>query len=185
MPDTNTIANQFTGLPIENLIVAPLLAAAEGQKSLASTTAQFITEVGMDAKTGATKSVTFNYDDGSEKVALDVPLLSIINIPSLCVDSIDIEFDMEVSTQSASKSSTDSSATVNASCGFACWKASFEGKISHHSENSRSSDTSAKYTISVKGKQEKPEGLMKVLDTLNDSIGKSATSGGSDDGSKK
>ena len=99
----NTIANQFTGLPIENLIAAPLLAAAEGQKSLASTTAQFITEVGLDASTGETKSVTFNYEDGSEKVVLDVPLLSIINIPSLCVDSIDIEFEMEVSTQTASK----------------------------------------------------------------------------------
>ena len=179
----STIANQFTGLPIENLISAPLLAAAEGQKSLASTTAQFISEVGMDDK-GNTKSVTFNYEDGSEKVVLDVPLLSIINIPSLCVDSIDVEFDMEVSTQSSSKSSTDSSATVNASCGFACWKASFEGKVSHHSENSRSSDTSAKYTISVKGKQEKPEGLMKVLDMLNSSIGKgtSSDSGGSDSG---
>ena len=28
-----SIANQITGLPIENLIAAPLLAAAEGQKS--------------------------------------------------------------------------------------------------------------------------------------------------------
>ena len=98
----STIANQFTGLPIENLIAAPLLAASEGQKSLAQTTASFITEVGMDDK-GNTKSVTFNYDDGSEKVVLDVPLLSIINIPSLCVDSIDVEFQMEVSTQSSSK----------------------------------------------------------------------------------
>ena len=42
----SNIANQFTGLPIENLIAAPLQAAAEGQKSLAATTAQFITEVG-------------------------------------------------------------------------------------------------------------------------------------------
>ena len=183
MADTNTIANQFTGLPIENLIAAPLLAAAEGQKSLASTTASFITEVGMDSS-GNTKSVTFNYDDGTEKVVLDVPLLSIINIPSLCVDSIDIEFNMEVSTQSSTKSSTDSSATVNASCGFACWKASFEGKVSHHSESNRSSDTSAKYTISVKGKQEKPEGLMKVLDMLNSSIGKGTTSAKSDGSGK-
>tara|TARA_Y100001963_G_C6677088_1_gene397983 strand:- start:209 stop:757 length:549 start_codon:yes stop_codon:yes gene_type:complete len=167
-----TIANQFTGLPIENLIAAPLLAASEGQKSLAATTAAFITDVGLDEK-GNTKSVTFNYDDGSDKVVLDVPLLSIINIPSLCVDTIDVEFNMEVSTQQSTKSSTDSSATVNASCGFACWKASFEGKVSHHSESNRSSDTSAKYTISVKGKQEKPEGLMKVLDMLNDTIGKS------------
>ena len=56
------IANQFTGLPIENLISAPLLAACEGQKALAQSTAQFITEVGMD-KNGATKSVAFKYED--------------------------------------------------------------------------------------------------------------------------
>ena len=174
-----SIANQFTGLPIENLIAAPLLAASEGQKSLAATTAQFITEVGMDSS-GNTKSVKFQYEDGTEQVALDVPLLSIINIPSLCVDSIDVEFDMEVSTQSASKSSTDSSAELTVKGGFGCWSAQFQGKVSHHSENSRKSDTSAKYSISVKGKQEKPEGLMKVLDMLNSSIGKSkGASGGS------
>ena len=168
----SNIANQFTGLPIENLIAAPLQAAAEGQKSLAATTAQFITEVGMDSS-GNTKSVKFQYEDGSEQVALDVPLLSIINIPSLCVDSIDIEFDMEVSTQTASKSSTDSSAELTVKGGFGCWSPQFHGKESHHYENSRKSDTSAKYSISVKGKQEKPEGLMKVLDMLNNSIGKS------------
>ena len=167
----NSIANQFTGLPIEQLISEPLVAAAEGQKTLAATTASFIQEVGMD-KDGNTKSVAFKYEDGSESVALDVPLLSIINIPSLCVDTIDVEFDMEVSTQTASKSSTDSSATASASVGWGCWSAKFEGKVSHHSENSRKSDTSAKYSVSVKGKQEKPEGLMKVLDMLNNSIGK-------------
>jgi hypothetical protein len=88
---------------------------------------------------------------------------------------------MEVSTQTSTKSSTDSSAKVNASVGFGCWKASFEGKVSHHSESNRSSDTSAKYSIAVKGKQEKPEGLLKVLDMLNNSIGKTkgdAPSGG-------
>ena len=167
----NSIASQFTGLPIETLISAPLVAAAEGQKSLAATTANFITEVGMD-KDGKTKSVAFTYEDGSEHVELDVPLLSIINIPSLCVDTIDVEFQMEVSAQAASKSSTDASAELTAKAGFGCYSASFTGKVSHHSENSRSSDSSAKYSISVKGKQEKPEGLMKVLDMLNNSIGK-------------
>ena len=160
----DSIASQFTGLPIETLISAPLVAAAEGQKSLAATTANFITEVGMD-KDGKTKSVAFTYEDGSEHVELDVPLLSIINIPSLCVDTIDVEFQMEVSAQ-------DASAELTAKAGFGCYSASFTGKVSHHSENSRSSDSSAKYSISVKGKQEKPEGLMKVLDMLNNSIGK-------------
>jgi hypothetical protein len=148
------IANQFTGLPIEQLISAPLVAAAEGQKSLAATTAAFIQEVGMD-KDGNTKSVAFKYADGSE-------------------------FEMEVSTQSASKSSTDSSAELNVKAGWGCWSASFTGKVSHHSENSRSSDTSAKYSVSVKGKQEKPEGLMKVLDMLNNSIGKEKGAASSD-----
>tara|TARA_R110002012_G_scaffold291891_1_gene486592 strand:- start:30613 stop:31155 length:543 start_codon:yes stop_codon:yes gene_type:complete len=175
----SSIANQFTGLPIENLIAAPLMAACEGQKALAQSTAQFISEVGMD-KDGNTKSVAFKYEDGSESVALDVPLLSIINIPSLCVDEIDINFDMEVSTQTASKSSTDSSAELSVKAGFGCWSASFTGKVSHHSENSRKSDTSAKYSVSVKGKQEKPEGLMKVLDMLNNSIGKQKGSAPSD-----
>ena len=176
-----SIASQFTGLPMETLISAPLVAAAEGQKSLAATTANFITEVGMD-KNGKTKSVAFTYEDGSEHVELDVPLLSIINIPSLCVDAIDIKFEMEVSAQSASKSSTDASAELTAKAGFGCYSASFTGKVSHHSENSRSSDTSAKYSVSVKGKQEKPEGLMKVLDMLNNSIGKN--SGAPADGGK-
>ena len=167
----NSIANQFTGLPIENLISAPLLASCEGQKALAQSTAQFITDVGMD-KDGNTKSVTFNYEDGSEKVVMDVPLLSIINVPSLSVSEVNVNFDMEVSTQSASKSSTDSSAELSVKAGFGCWSASFTGKVSHHSENSRSSDTSAKYTISVKAVDEKPEGLKRVFDMLNNSIGK-------------
>ena len=87
---------------------------------------------------------------------------------------------MEVSTQTASKSSTDSSAELSVKAGFGCWSASFTGKVSHHSENSRKSDTSAKYTVAVKGKQEKPEGLMKVLDMLNNSIGKQKGSAPSD-----
>ena len=175
----DSIANQFTGLPIENLIAAPLLAACEGQKALSQSSTQFITEVGMD-KDGNTKSVAFKYEDGSEKVVMDVPLLAIINVPSLSVSEVNVNFDMEVSTQSASKSSTDSSATASASVGFGCWKASFEGKVSHHSENSRSSDTSAKYTISVKAIDEKPEGLKRVFDMLNNSIGKQKGSAPSD-----
>ena len=110
---TTEIATQFTGLPIENLIAAPLLAAAEGQKSLAQTTTQFIEEVGLD-KDGKAKSVTFSYQDGDEVVALNAPLLSIVNVPSLLVDTIDIDFQMEVTTQEGSKSSTDASAEVDA-----------------------------------------------------------------------
>ena len=169
-PATPSIANQFSGLPIDNLIAAPLLAAAEGQKSLAHTTAQFIEEIGLD-KDGNATSVKFNMEDGNKKIELNAPLLSIVNVPSLMVDTIDIEFQMEVSAQQASKSSTDVSAEVKASGGFACWKASFTGKVSPSNSSNRSSDSSAKYQVKVHGKQEKPEGLNRMLDLLTDCIG--------------
>ena len=62
-----SIANQFTGLPIENLIAAPLLAASEGQKSLAATTAQFITEVGMDSSGNTIKAYRKAYPKAKDK----------------------------------------------------------------------------------------------------------------------
>jgi hypothetical protein len=45
------------------------------------------------------------------------------------------------------------------------------GSVANHSENSRSSDNSAKYDVKVVARDDgPPEGLMKVLDMLNDAI---------------
>jgi len=164
------ITSQFEGLPIETLIAAPLLAAAEGQKSLAHTTASFIKEIGLNEQ-GETIGVKFQMNDGEKDVELNAPLLSIVNVPSLMVDTIDVDFQMEVSAQQASNNSTEVSAEVKASGGFACWKASFTGKVSHSNSSNRSSDSSAKYQVKVHGKQEKPEGLNRMLDLLNSTIG--------------
>ena len=43
--------------------------------------------------------------------------------------------------------------------------------MANHSENSRKSDNSAKYDVKVVARDDgPPEGLMKVLDMLNDAI---------------
>ena len=44
----SSIADQFKGLPIGELIANPLVAAATAQGKLAAVTEQFIEEVGLD-----------------------------------------------------------------------------------------------------------------------------------------
>ena len=176
----NEIANQFSGLPMYTLIAAPLEAMADAQKALGASQVNFIQEVGMD-KDGKPSTVPISYQDGDQSLSMNVPTLALVEAPALVIKTGKINLDIEVSTQEESKSSTDSSAELNVSGGWGPVKAEFKGKVSHHSENTRKSDTSAKYSIEVLAEQEKSEGFMKVLDILNNGIGKDAKSGGSGD----
>ena len=55
--------SQFRGLPIEELIAGPLIAAAQAQGKLAGVTTDFIQNVGMeqDGDKMKTRSVDFTY----------------------------------------------------------------------------------------------------------------------------
>ena len=59
-----TIADQFKGLPIGELIANPLIAAAQAQGKLAGITEQFIEEVGLESGVSGlqARQVKFDYD---------------------------------------------------------------------------------------------------------------------------
>ncbi len=171
-----SIADEYRGLPIDELIGAPLMAAAAAQGKLALTTAQFIQDVGMS--NNQVRNVDFNYktNDGSSVIdnTLSVPLLAIVNVPNLSVKEANVDFCMEVKTQSVDKSSLNTNTTISASYGgswFCPVKASITGSVATASEHTRSTDKSAKYTISVKAVDTGyPEGLSRVLDILANNI---------------
>ncbi len=170
-----SIAQQFSGLPMNELIGAPLSAAADASIRLADSTAGFINKVGFD-KDGKVRTVAFGYtkktpnEDGTSKedsLQVDVPMLAIVPIPNLQVDEVNILFDMEVKTSEKSESSLDLEARAKASIGFGMFKAEVSGSVSSHSSNTRSSDNSAKYHVDVKAANHGiPEGLARVLDML-------------------
>ena len=176
--------SQFKALPIEDLIGAPLVAAAQAQGKLAGVTVDFIKAIGLNnsAEEGASPqyeavSVDFTYtsSDGDE-TSLKVPLLSIINIPSLSVKTTKVEFEMTVNTSTKNTTSTESSAELKAKAGWGWGSASFKGSVSKSKFNSRETDTSAKYSVTVEARDDGyPEGLAKVLDILNESINTSST----------
>jgi len=102
---------------------------------------------------------------------LVVPLLTIVKAPNLQIKEVNVTFDMAVSTSDSSSNTNSQSATVSAS--YRGWgaKVKFSGTVSNKNESQRKSDTSAKYHVDVKALDEgAPEGLMKVLDILQEAI---------------
>lgn len=191
------MSEQFKGLPMGDLIGGPLNAACEAQVRLANATADFIKVIGFlppkdadDFSSGGTRTALFRFkrpvDNPNaiaqgqpgdamaiyeEEVELEVPMLAIVKVPNLSITTVDITFDMEVKSSFSSKESTDASATLEAqmSFGWGMFKGSVKvnGSVATHKENTRSSDNSAKYHVSVHAEDRgMPEGLARVLDIL-------------------
>ena len=186
-----SVASQFSALPMSSLIGGPLQAAATAQGTLANITSDFINNVGLEKdKNGDlnARTVNFKYQkpvkntttdkDGNttdtwskQNMDLQVPLLTIVKAPNLQVKDVEINFNMEVKASSASSNETNSKASVDASWSGWGAKVSFHGSVSNKNTSQRSSDTSAKYEVKVLAKDDgAPEGLMKVLDILGESI---------------
>ena len=174
-----SIADKFRGLPIEDLIVGPLVGMAKGQAKLNEVTWQYINEVAfVDNKTRALdvqiNKVVTNPDDGSQEWVehyAKVPMLPLVPLPSLAVKNADIEFNMEVQTSDVSKDTSSSSASMSASASGGWFgmkfQASMSGKVASSKENTRKTDNSAKYNVKVHAEQLEPtEGMMKLSDAL-------------------
>jgi hypothetical protein len=179
------IADQFAGLPIEELIVSPIIGMAKGQAKLNEVTWKYISEVAFvkDEKTGVTSArsldvemnrVVTNGETGEQEIQKlynKVPMLPLVPLPSLAITSADIEFAMEVKTSEASKDTSASENSYEASAGGKWWGMSFNakvaGKVSTNKENTRSTDNSAKYNVKVHAEQLPPtEGMLKLSDYL-------------------
>lgn len=173
------IAEQFAGLQMDKLIGAPLRAAADASTQLANSTAEFINRVGFDAD-GKLRTVAFGYqkrsvnEDGTsnlDEMKVDVPMLSIVPIPNLQIDEVNILFDMEVKQSEREESGMDLGANITGSVDFGIGKVSVTGSISAHQSNTRSSDNSAKYHVDVRATNHGiPEGLSRVLDIMAASV---------------
>ncbi|HYZ21443.1 MAG TPA: DUF2589 domain-containing protein [Rhodopila sp.] len=197
------MGDQFRGLPMGDLIGGPLMAACDAQVRLANSTAAFIQAVGFmpkdptkpvgnDNPPSEIRSVAFKFSRPSQAIAnttgtdnsvtvptelveLDVPLLAIVKIPTLAINTVDITFDMEVKNTERSTESQDTkgSFSADASVGWGPFslKVHVEGSVASHKENTRESDQSAKYHVEVHAEDKgMPEGLARVLDMMNAAI---------------
>ena len=186
-----SVAGKFSALPMESLIGGPLQAAATAQGTLANITSDFINNVGLqDDGNGnlSARTVDFKYKkpiktsttatDGTvtetwdkQEMDLQVPLLTIVKAPNLQVKDVEINFNMEVKASSNATNENSQNASVDASWRGWGAKVKFHGSVSNKNTSQRSSDSSAKYDVKVSATDDgAPEGLMKVLDILQEAI---------------
>jgi hypothetical protein len=187
--DASLATNQLAAIPFGTLIGGPLIAAVEAQAKAAMTTVDFINAVGFEEDTAnkakKVKTVAFSFMSGpanngqTPMMKLEVPLLSIVPIPFLRIENLDIHFKASLSqsmeTKQADSSSLAGEFGVKASGGYLAVKAEMNASISSKKDSSSTRDSrySVEYTmdINVHAVQDDiPAGLAKVLGMLSESL---------------
>lgn len=187
MAELVKMSDQFAGLPMENLIGGPLAAACDAQVNLAKATSDFIENVGLDEEKKV-RMVDFQFSkpeeieqaDGSITVEareynISVPFISIVSVPTLQVQDVDVSFNMEVKSSFSESKKDDRKAAFEAEgsgrIGPFKVRVKASGSVSSSKETQRTSDNSAKYAVRVTAKQSgTPEGLSRALDILQQGI---------------
>ncbi|MCC4798370.1 DUF2589 domain-containing protein [Enterovibrio norvegicus] len=207
-PALVSMAQQFAGLPMRSLIGGPLNAAAQANSMMAVTQTKFMLDTCFN-KSSDTKDKTSltpimvtmqitrgvisegdakdgeKPDVGIDQVTtqFDVPLLTIIPLNSLGVETVQVDFEMEVkssysdeSSQSSS-SSTSEQGSFDAKLGEGWWSVEVKGSISHDSQSASSQKSTyqksnnAKYTVSVgAGQLPLPQGVTTIIQAFSNSI---------------
>lgn len=176
-PDPDNVANKFAGIPIAELVAAPLVAVCDSQKRLAQSAFEFMTEIGFNDE-GKTRMVEFNLQrpiEGSPKpqdIKVQAPFLGLVPLPNLLIDDVQVDFQMEVTATETSteKAAREGSTSANASFKFGCFgggSVNVSGKVSSSRESTRSTNQTAKYQVHVSARQQRQtEGLSKLMDIM-------------------
>ena len=171
----------INNLPIEKMIAAPLVATIKAQSQMSHLLAQYVQDVGI-GEDGNVRMVTMKYDERvvddtgsvkSEARYIQAPFLALTGIPNLAIEDVNIAFDLEVTTAEEDKGTTKADSSLDTSY-KSIWcpvTAKFTGSVSHSSEQTRRTDTRAKYSFNVNArKQGTPEGLMRILDAVTNAV---------------
>jgi hypothetical protein len=183
------VSGIINSLPIEKMIAAPLTAAIQAQSQMSMAMAQFIDTVGI-TKDGEIRMVTFKYDEmmqdpanpantKSETRYIQAPFLAMTGIPNLAVESVNIDFELEVKTAETDVSKSQSEFKNETEAKWSSWwspgsaSTKFTGSVSNSRETTRHTDTRAKYSFNVSArKQPAPEAFMRIVDAITNGVAK-------------
>lgn len=183
----NKATNGLQALPFGAIIGAPLKACIEAQAMAAMTSWRFIQEVGLqtNSETGDKEvmNVSFLFTQKGETAQINVPLLTVVPIPYIAVQQIDISFKANISaSKSASENEeirVDKEANINAhgKLGFGIFSLESQMEASYSSKKdskaTQESRYSVEYTMDVAikaGQEDMPAGLAKILEILNNNV---------------
>lgn len=187
MDVANKSIGTLQGLPFENLIGGPLRACIDAQREAAETSVDFITRVGLnvDKETGEKSAiyVSFSFIQNGRKVVINVPMLALVPIPYIAINTIDINFKATVNgvecesyeNTSSVENKQDTNTKSNSRRGFIFNRQKTETKINtsfstkRDSKGTQDSKFSVEATIDVAvhaSQESMPAGMSKILEML-------------------
>ena len=182
MDVANKSIGTLQGLPFDNLIGGPLNACIKAQNDAAKTSINFINNVCLneDKETGEKSAiyVSFSFIQNGRKVVINVPLIAIVPIPYIAINSVDISFKATVNGVESESSSTETeyeSKENKKSTRKTGWfrkktttiNSTFSTK--RDSKSTQDSKFSVEATIDVAvhaGQESMPAGMAKILEML-------------------
>jgi len=178
--NSSNVADKFKGLPMRELISAPLIAVCEAQQQLAATAWDFYNKIGFEKDTdgsgpGKPRLIKFDLErpvktsEGikTSKITVNAPFIGLVPIPSLLIEKVDIDFQMEVTDTTTSKNQTNVEFTTKASAKWFTCSVEMEGKVGTSRETTRTTNQTAKYQVHVTAaQQQQTEGLSKLMDIM-------------------
>ncbi len=202
-----SMAAQFTGLPMADLIGGPLNAAAQANAAMALTQTKFLLDTcfAMEGtapniqykpimiKMSLTRGIVIPAPEITVpptpptinvfETKFDLPILCILPLNSLAVDSVDIKFEMEVKSsygEELSKSTETKIAgetSFEAKFGYGPFSATVKGSASYESTDMSNFNShyeksnSAKYTVGVHaGQLPLPKGVDTIIGAFTNAI---------------
>ncbi len=183
------LVSELNSLDFSAYIGGPMQAAIEAQNSASMAQVNFISSVGFNEQ-NEINYVTFKYKKGVNTIEesttevdkkevvieydtyeLDVPLLTILNIPSLRIDEMTIDFNAKLTSveNKTVESSLDVSTTMGAGIKIVNFKASaaYKRKTTSNTEVQRSYDMAVHVRVV---NDDLPAGLDRILSMLESQI---------------
>lgn len=177
-------AAEFQALPLGYIVAEPLKAAIMAQAIAAKTTQDFINNLLTGDADGPKTPITVDFEAMQsvgtgdtttiKKVSVSAPLLAMVPIPHLRIDSLTTHFRYEISSVAKSSEDTSKGVNMNVETGSALslWaKGSITGSVSSKSSSESVMNRSGVLEITVNASEAPmPEGLAKILGILANSI---------------
>lgn len=183
------VSSELNALQLEDIVGASLASVVKAQGLMATQLAEFIEKVGFELATGSAplKARTFAFtfsrseldkDTGAvtqRQVTAEVPLLSILALPSLAVDQATLQFDLTLVAHEAASGSSPSPSPTKGRLGQAelprkLFAVPARKSTITQDDGSKTIDTTATLKVSVVARRFEPLGLQKIQALLDGAI---------------
>lgn len=167
---------EFEQLPLGAIIAKPLVAAVEAMRAAAQATADYITTVSGDPAKPNQVQLSYQRIAGEKPslVTISAPLLAMVPVPHLRIDSLTVHFRYEISQIISDKKASEANLEGGLSLpGALKWIANvnFKGHVTRSVSHESTTNRRGEIEITVHASQaEIPHGLQKLLTALTDGV---------------